>query len=125
MRFRYPWTVPFLEWCLERTFRKRDAMIRRGAGEGLRFHCGHGPISFVFGTHKLSLQHAFELLVRPGMTFYVGTFRCELSALALAISPNVRDQYHCNDDHEPLCLVKRQNPDIMATQPSEDLRCLR
>jgi len=70
VRFRYPWTVPFLEWCLERTFRNRDAVIRRGAGEGLRFNCGHGPISFVLGTHELDTQRAFELLVRPGMTFY-------------------------------------------------------
>lgn len=70
LRFRYPQIVPLLEWCLERTLRNRDAVIRRGAGEGLRFNCGHGPISFVLGTHELGTQRAFEMLVRPGITFY-------------------------------------------------------
>ncbi len=61
---------PVVEWCLERGFRNRDSIIQRGVGKGLRFNCGNGSISFVFGTHELGLQRAFELLARPGMTFY-------------------------------------------------------
>src|SRR5262249_48899569 len=50
--------------------RCRDSVIQRGAGKGLRFNCGHGSVSFVFGTHEPEVQRGFELLVRPGMTFY-------------------------------------------------------
>jgi FkbM family methyltransferase len=70
LRFRYPRIEPLLEWCLERTLRNRNMVILRGAGRGLRFNCGHGPISFVFGTHELGMQRAFELLAGTGMTFY-------------------------------------------------------
>jgi FkbM family methyltransferase len=68
--FRYPKVEPLLEWCLERGFRCRDSVIQRGAGKGLRFNCGHGSVSFVFGTHEPDLQRVFELLAQPGMTFY-------------------------------------------------------
>jgi FkbM family methyltransferase len=70
LRSRYPKVEALLEWCLERGFRGCDSVIQRGAGKGLRFNCGLGSISFVFGTHEPGLQRAFELLVRPGMTFY-------------------------------------------------------
>lgn len=70
LRFRYPKVEPLLEWCLERGFRGRDTVIQRGAGKGLCFNCDHGPVSFVFGTHEPGVQRAFELLARPGMTFY-------------------------------------------------------
>jgi FkbM family methyltransferase len=70
LRLRYPSIEPLIEWCMERGFRGRDTVIQRGAGEGLRFNCGHAPISFVFGTYELGTQRAFELLAGPGMTFY-------------------------------------------------------
>ena len=59
-----------IEWCLERGFRCRDSVIQRGAGKGLRFNCGHGSVSFLFGTHEPDLQRIFEHLAQPGMTFY-------------------------------------------------------
>lgn len=61
---------PLIEWCLEHGFRARDSTIQRGAGKGLRFNCGGGSISFVFGTHELGLQRLLQLLARPEMAFY-------------------------------------------------------
>ncbi len=93
LRFRYPRIEPLLEWCLERGFRGRDTVIQRGPGAGLRFNCDHGPISFVFGTHEPGVQRAFELLARPGMTFYdVGAnlgFYCVILARLVGASGRV------------------------------------
>lgn len=70
LRSRYPKVEPIVEWCLDHGFRRRDSVIQRGTGKGLRFNCGNGSVSFVFGSHELELQQTFERLVRPGMTFY-------------------------------------------------------
>jgi len=70
LRFRHPKVEPLLDWCLDFAMRGRDSVIQRGVGAGLRFNCDHGPISFVFGTHEPGVQHAFELLARPGMIAY-------------------------------------------------------
>ncbi len=70
LRFRYPKIEPLLDWCLDFALRGRDSVIQGGIGAGLRFNCDHGPISFLFGIHEPGVQHAFELLARPGMMVY-------------------------------------------------------
>ena len=48
----------------------RDAVILRGAGEGLRFNVARSHSGFILGNHEPEVQELLESVLRPGMTYY-------------------------------------------------------
>jgi FkbM family methyltransferase len=48
----------------------RDAVILRGAGQGLRFNVARSHSGFILGNHEPEVQELLERVLRPGMTYY-------------------------------------------------------
>jgi len=48
----------------------RDAVILRGAGEGLRFNVARSHSGFILGNHEPEVQELLESVLKPGMTYY-------------------------------------------------------
>jgi FkbM family methyltransferase len=48
----------------------RDAVILRGAGQGLRFNVAGSHSGFILGNHEPEVQELLERVLRPGMTYY-------------------------------------------------------
>jgi FkbM family methyltransferase len=70
---RAQWRHPVAKRAFDfasRTIRKREGVIQRGAGKGLRFHAGGSTAGMLLGTLEPELQLAFETFLQPGMTLY-------------------------------------------------------
>ncbi len=48
----------------------QDAVILRGAGQGLRFNVAGSHSAFILGNHEPEVQELLESVLRPGMTYY-------------------------------------------------------
>lgn len=57
--------------CLGRILVKgRDAVILRGAGQGLHFNVARSHSGFILGNHEPEVQDLLESVLRPGMVYY-------------------------------------------------------
>jgi len=48
----------------------RDAVILRGAGQGLRFNVAGSHSAFILGNHEPEVQELLTKVLRPGMVYY-------------------------------------------------------
>jgi FkbM family methyltransferase len=48
----------------------QDAVILRGAGQGLRFNVAGSHSAFILGNHEPEVQELLQNVIRPGMTYY-------------------------------------------------------
>ena len=68
-RWRHPWLSPYYEWA-ENRFRRRDGVIQRGVGQGLRFNPGPSNAGYLLGTSEPAIQNFLAAHLKPGMTVY-------------------------------------------------------
>ncbi len=50
--------------------KRRDAVILRGAGQGLRFNAAGSHSAFILGSHEPEVQELLAKVLRPGMVYY-------------------------------------------------------
>lgn len=68
-QYRSPLLRKICAWGAS-SVKRRDAVILRGAGQGLRFNAGGSHSAFILGNHEPEVQEFLAKVLRPGMVYY-------------------------------------------------------